>query len=811
MILDNLSDVRLAWRGLWRARSFSATAILTLALGIAGTTVMFTLVRGVLLRRLPVLEQERLIVAWKELRSSGFAHYPFGDAEIEAVGRASRLLEAVAGVDANGATQEVITEDGVSTYVSSALVTGGFFEVLGVEPVVGRALTRADDVEGAENVLVIGHGLWRRRYAGSPHIVGRRVTVGEQRFTIVGVMPADVDYPTGVEAWRLTRSVPATGPFGDAARREIDLVARLKPGVTIEQATSELTELTKRLESSVPGTGIRGLVPVVHRFEDAVIGNASAAMAALMAAVALVLLIASANAANLLLMRAEGKRADLAVQAALGAGRRRIVRQLLAESLLLTLGAAAAGFTIAWWSLAGLLALIPAGLPRLESVRIDATVVSFTIAVAAFTSMLAGLAPALAVARLDLLSNLRYGARGATGRGARRGRRALVVAQVALAVTVISAAGLLTRSVLKLQSIDVGLTADRLVFVELFLPTARYSERARHAELLDRTVSQLEAVPAIAAATPVSVKPFSGEAGWDVPRFTAEGQGADAAAANPSLNLESIYPNYFATFGITLPRGRAFTDADRDGSLRVAIVSEDVAAATWPDTDPIGKRIKIGGLQSREPWLTIVGVAKSTRYRELAKPRPTLYLPARQFLVTAEMLVLRTTAPLELVASVARDRVRAVDADVRVMRVAPFERMLEKPLGRPRFNAFVLGVFGAVALLLATVGLYGVIAADVGSRAREIALRVALGATAGRVRRVVLGEAAILAGAGVLTGLFGSTIATRALRGMLFEIEPLDPTTLIGAALLLIVATVIASYVPMRRATRIDAVAALRS
>ncbi len=812
MILENLQhDARLACRGLWRSKAFSGAAILTLGLGIAGTTVMFTLIQGVLLRPLPVREQERLIVAWKELRSSGFAHYPFGDAEIEAVGHASQLLEMVAGVDANGVGPEVISEDGVSSYVKGALVTGGFFEVLGVVPIFGRVLTRADDVDGAENVIVISHGLWQRRYGGSRDVIGRRVTLGEQRFTIVGVMPPDVDYPSGVEAWRTTRSVGTSGPFGDAARREVDLVARLRSGVTIDQATIEITALTRRLESEALPNVPRGLIPVVRSFEAVVVGNVRSTMLALMAAVGLVLLIASANAANLLLMRGEVRRAELAVREALGAGRGRLVRQLLAESLVLTLVAAAVGLVATLGSLRGLLILLPDGLPRVESVRIDTTVVLFTVVVAFVTSLLAGLAPALSLARADLVSQLRSGGRGVTGSEGRRGRRALVVTQVALAVTIVSAAGLLTRSVLHLKAADMGLAVDRLVFVELSLPQTKYADRGRHAEFLDQAVSQLEAVPAIAAATPVNVRPFSGEGGWDVPRFTAEAQSAERAAANPSLNLESVYSNYFQTFEIALVRGRAFTTADREGTLDVAIVSGDVAARTWPGEDPIGKRLKMGGPESRDKWRTLVGVAAPTRYRELARQRATVYLPAAQFLITAQMLVLRTGAPLDLVASLARDRIRAVDQDVYVMRVASFTRMLDGPLARPRFNAFLLRVFGVAALLLATIGLYAVMAAYVRQRDREIALRVALGATAANVRRLVLGEAVWLAGLGAAIGLVGTACATRMVRAMLFEVDALDPSTLLGAALLLMAASALASYVPMRRATRVDAVAMLRN
>jgi len=343
------------------------------------------------------------------------------------------------------------------------------------------------------------------------------------------------------------------------------------------------------------------------------------------------------------------------------------------------------------------------------------------------------------------------------------------------------------------------------------MPQAKYTERGRHAQFLDELTANLEGGPDISAATPVNVSPFSGQ-GWDLPRFTAEGQSAEQAAANPSLNLESIHPNYFETFEVLLVRGRAFTPADREGAIEVAVVSEDVAARTWPGENPIGKRLKMGGPSSpADPWYTVVGVAAQTRYRELASPRPTLYLPAAQFQMTATMLVLRTTAPLEIVASLARDRVRTVDTDVQVMRVAPFTEMLGRPLARPRFNAFLLSIFGVAALLLSTVGLYAVMSAYVRQRDREIAIRQALGATATGVCRFVLAETVRLACLGAVIGLAGAVSVTRLLRGMLFEVHPLDPWTILGAALLLIAAAALASFVPVRRATRVDAMAMLRS
>ena len=801
-------DLRYTIRLLWRAKRFSAAAVLMLALGIAGTTVMFALIDGVLLRPLPVHDQNRLIVAWKEARTSGSARYPFGNTEIAAVAEASRLLEAAAGVTRNGVSRTVIESGGSSSYVNVALVTGGFFDVLGVRPHLGRTLSLSDDKEGAERVIVISHGLWQRRYGATADVIGRHVALGEESFAIVGVMPPDLSFPTDVEIWRTTNTVRRDGPFGDAARREVNLIGRMRPGVTLEQAAGEMTALSERLDREAP-TSTRGLVPVVRSFSDVMVGDVRFTMLALFGAVALVLVIASANVANLLLMRGEARRTELALRAALGASRARIVRQIVAESLVLSMVAGAIGVAIAWVGLPALVTTVPDGLPRIESIRIDARVVLFSSMLMFVTALLAGLTPATLCARADLNRALRAGA-GAVTAGQSRGRRALVVAQVALAVTVVAGAAVLVRSVLRLQAIDLGVPAERLVLLDLHLPAAKYAGRQQHAQLLHDVIAQLEAVPAIAAVTAVNVAPFENR-GWDTPRITAEGQTAEQAAANPTLNLESIFPNYFATLEVPLVRGRAFTTADREGAVNVAVVSEDVASQLWPHQDPIGKRLKMGSPTSGAGWFEVVGVAAQTRYRTVTTSRPTLYLPAAQFQMTARLLIVRTTASLDLLASVARERIRALDPHVQVMRVAAFDDLLDRPLARPRFSALLLAGFAAAALVLATIGLYAVIATFVQQRNREIALRLALGAKSHSVRQLVLSETVRLAGAGAFFGAAGAAASTRLLAGMLYEVDALDPISVGASAALLVIAAAVASYGPVRRAARADLMVTLRS
>lgn len=797
-------DVRLAVIALSRARVFSAVAIAILALGITGVIVMFTLVEGVLLRRWPVYDQSSLVVAWKQLPASGFEHYPFGDSEIEEVARASRLLESAAGVTRAGISNWVALENGESNYVNGAVVTGGFFDVLGARAAIGRTLTPSDDFTGAEPVVVISDGLWRRRYGSTRDIIGRRLRLDEQTFTIVGVMPAGIDYPRSVEVWRPSGTIPVDGPFGDAARREIDLIGRLRFGVTREQLTSELTRFTKQFEREGRRDVPSGLIPIVRTFEETTVGDMRKPILVLFGAVGLLLIVATANVANLLLMRAESRQREVAVRTALGASRSHIVRQALIESGVLAAVASSLGLALTLGALHPIVRLVPAELPRPEWIQIDVTVVLFTVVVAFGGSLFAGVLPAIASVRADIIAQLHSGGRGLTTAAGRVGRRTLVVAQIALTVMILATAGVLTQSLNRLQSVDLGLAGDTLVFVDLSLPQKKYTDQTKHAQFLEDAIARLEADASVTAITPVNVPPFAGIGGWDVPHFAAEGQDAERVQANPSLNLESVFPSYFRTFGIVLKRGRAFIDADRPDGARVAIVTDDVARATWPGQDPIGRRLKMGGMDSRDPWLTVVGVAGPTRYRDLTRPRPTIYVPAAQFLMTAETLVLRTNSSLDEIAHLARATVLNIDPDVHVMHVRPFRDMLDVPLAGHRFSMRLAVLFGIVALTLATVGLYAVMAASVHQRDREIGIRVALGASSDAVRRLVFGEGLRLAGVGALIGAAGYVAGARLTQSLLFETDAPNPPIVIASVLVILTTCVAACYLPVRRATRID-------
>ncbi len=804
-------DLRHTLRGVIRARGFYACAVLTLAVGMAGATTIFTLVRGILLRPLPVADEERLVVSWR-LPPDGPTHVPYRASDVEEIDRSSRGFVAVSGVGYNGAWDHLWLDGEAELTAKTAVVMGDFFRVAGASPLLGRPLSAADDLEGAERTVVLSHAGWQRLFAGDPAVVGRRLVTGKRGFTVVGVMPPDLEYPRGIEIWTTRRALASGEPnleFRESLLRDVEMVARLRPETSLAQAAQELGALTARLDAE--GAGANRFVsfrPVVRRFKDEIVGDVRRGLGVLLAAVGLLLFVAGANVANLLLVRGESRRTELVVRAALGAGRGRFVRQQFAESLLVAAVAAVCGVAVSVVGLRTVTALVPDGVPRLEAIRFDGLVIAFAAATTLVVGILAGLAPALAAPVHDLAAALRAGGRGMRGAVAQRGRRLLVASQVALAVALVAAAGLLTRSLVRLQSADMGFAHDRLVLAELEIPTALQGER--RLQFLEAVLARLASVPRIEAATPVNSQPFAGALGWDVPRFTAEGQSEAQVAANPSLNFEAVFPGYFSTLGVAVRRGRGFTPDDRKDAPRVAVVDEAMAARTWPGQDPIGRRVKFG-LQAKNEWWSVVGVAATTRYRELRTPRPSLYVPAEQLMVTAPRLVIRTSATAGFVAGVVRDAVRAVDPSVRVQRVSPYVEFMRQPLAAPRFNALVLMVFAASALLMSAIGLFGVMAASVRQRRPEIGVRLALGATSEAVLRMVLGEGLRLALLGALAGLALAGFGAGLLRGLLFEVEPLDPASLLGAAVVLVAAAVAATWLPARYATRVAPVEVLRA
>ncbi|HET9270696.1 MAG TPA: ADOP family duplicated permease [Vicinamibacterales bacterium] len=800
-------ELRLAWRNVTRGRGSATAAVVTLTLGIATTTAMFALVDGVLLRPLPVRDQSSLSVVWRQPLGTSGTHVPFAAKEIDTLHRDSRTLEGAAGVSWHGAGPFAVVEAGEATYLRIAPVTGTFFEVLGTSPVLGRALQPLDDVKGAARALVISHGAWQRRYGGARDAIGRRLFINQQPFVVAGVMPPGLDYPRGTEAWATVAalaSAAANETFAGALASELDAVVRYRTGITADQTAQELRRLVPR---QIDTAGSPELTPVLRSFDSAVFGDVRTAILALFSGVVLVLLLACGNVATLLLMRGEARVPELAVRTALGAGRMRLAAQMLLESLALSATAAALAVPVAMMLLRVLMAWAPPGLPRADTVTIDLRVAGFCAALAVVVAAAAALVPMLAIVRGRLALN--PGKYGRVTGAARTGRQLLVAGQLALTVTVVATTLLLAETVRRLDTIDAGMDVGRLVVVPLSVPQETTSDRGRHLRLLNDIVARLEAAGPIAQATPINALPFTG-IGWSVPQFTAEGQDAARAAANQALDLEAVHPGYFETLGVQLTRGRAFESGDREASLPVAIVSEDVAARTWPGQDPIGRRLKMGEATGNAPWLTVVGVARSARYRDLTKPLPVMYVPAEQLIVAAQALVVRSTAPLADTAAAVRAAVPAVDPGVHVMAVQPLDELRQAPLAQPRFTASLSGTFAFAALLLSAIGVFAVTAASVQQRGGELRVRMALGATPAAVQRLVLGEGLRLAALGTGIGALGALAAARAVPDLLFGVQPSDPRALAGAAGVLLLAALLSCAIPAWRASRMNPVDALR-
>ena len=807
-----INDLTLALRVLRRNATFAASVVVTLAVGIGAATAVFGVVNGVLVTRLPIHDQGRVMVLRKEQLVGNETLVPFSVGDLRNFAAQTRTLETVAGAQYDGAWPATMRDGDRVLSPNTAVVSGNFFTTLGMRATFGRTLMETDDVVGGD-AIVISHALWLRAFGGDSTVVGR-VIHGAGRgnaIRIVGVMPRGFAFPGKAEVW-----VPAVTVIPGAASNEgqwpYNLVGRMRAGVSAEQVRAELAAFLAR-KAYVPGEP-RDVRASVRSLESLIVGDVKPALLALAGAVALLLGLANVNVANLFLVRGLGRRRELAVRAAIGAGGWRIARLMATEAVVLATLGGLAGLVVAAWLLRLVVSLAPAELPRTDAIRVDLAVAAATGVMVVVSALAFSLWPAIAVSRQrDLHNVLRSGATtGAAAAGSRRARSFLVVAQVALAIVVLVGAGLLGRTLSVLQHLDMGFASDELSTVELSLPESITSSRPRLDAFYGAVTERLATMPGMSSATVVLVPPFSGRNGWDA-FFTAEGQTARDAAANPALDFQPVLPSYFSTMGIPIRRGRGIAATDREGTALVAVVSRSFAERAWPRQDPIGKRFKFGHADAPSPWTSVVGVVDDVRYRELTYPRPVVYVAWAQQTDKPPLsfVVARGAAGHALAARDVDRLVRELEPRVLVTSVATMRQRLTTSLARPRFDAMVLGVFAAVAFVLAAVGVYGVIAALVRQRTPEIGIRLALGAQPGEVRWMVMRSGLALAGAGVVAGLAASLAATRVLGAELYGVHPADPLTMSAASLALLVAAALACGVPARAASRVDPLTALKA
>ncbi len=675
-----------------------------------------------------------------------------------------------------------------------------------MSPLRGRGFTSADDQPGHDSVAVLSFGLWQRRFGGDPNLVGQQVQLDGSRYTVVGIMPAGFQYPRGAEIW-----TPLALNANQTQMREahfLQVIARRRAGVSLAQVRSEMEAIAGALAQQYPATNKNWTLNIVPLLEDEV-GQVRSTMLLLMGAVGLVLFIACANVSSLLLARGATRQMEMTVRVALGASRSRLVRQLLTESALLAGLGGSLGLLLALWGTDALLALSPPEIPRLQTVSIDYRVLGFTLAITLLTGLLFGLVPALQAARFDLHESLKEGGRGAANNPAhRRIFGALVVSEIALALVVLVGAGLLLNSFLRLRRAELGIETTNVLTVEVNLPSARYSgtdSRVQRLNFYGQVIPRIQALPGVVSVGAIDILPLSGsQRGWT---FRKEGQNL-APSERPVAGFQVATTDYFRAVGIQIRRGREFTEADRDGAPQVAIINESFARRFYPNEDPLGQRIII---RNRPQASEIIGVVNDVRhFGPDQDPGPEIYVPYNQFAIGAVPLVVRTKSAPEALASAVRKEIAAVDPEVAVGKVRTMTQMMSAALAEWRFALLLLGIFAATALLLAAVGIYGVMSYSVEQRIHEIGIRAALGATATDIQRLVLKRGMTLTLAGVSVGALAAVALTRLMKSLLFGVSATDPLTFTVIALLLTFVALVACWIPARRATKVDPMIALR-
>jgi putative ABC transport system permease protein len=810
-------DLRHAWRVLVEVPGFTVPAVTTLALAIGANSAIFSLLTTLILRPLPYDEPDRLTIFWNAVEKGEVTHLSLRELvnyrqEAQSVDQIAAYVEASANL--TGGTEP--------ERVRVAVVTGNLFATLGVRPLLGRTIVEADAVSDTPDAIVIGHGLWVRRFGGSSDIVGQTVPVNGRMRTIVGVMPPGfrlpADYRTERPSELWTPLFVDHANLGGWGSRSYFLIARIRPDATPAAVTSELKVIGDRwiregyVRDSGDGMIYRAAVPL----PEFISGDTRRPMLILSGAVVIVLLVACANVANLLLARADVRRREVAIRVALGATSRQLIGQLLTESAVLSMVATICGLGLAWGGIQVLIAMRTANLPRVEEASLDATAVIFTAGIGVITTVIFGLVPAIQLLRTDPASVMRESGRSATpGRTRLALRGTLVVAQLACSVVLVVGAGLLVRSLIALYHVDLGFKPGGVLTALVQLPLSDYRDAESVVRFYRQLSERLEALPGVAGAGAARVLPLARNIGdWSI---TIEGRPTEPNE-NPNGDFQSVTPGYFRAFGVELVRGRLLTATDHEDAAPVVVINETMAARYWPDQDAIGKRFRMGGSGATYPFMTIVGIVRGTRHNAVVESaRAEMYLPHAQLAqsaggpVRAMAIVIKsaTGEPLQLAAPL-RATVRAMDRNLPLAEIRTMDEVTAAALAAPRFAALLLGVFASVALILAAIGLYGTISLLVTERSHEIGIRMALGASRGWVVGFVLRRGLALAGIGILLGIVGALLLTRLLSALIYGVGATDPVTFIAVPVVLGIIVVVACLRPARRAASLDPLVALR-
>ncbi|AGY60600.1 ABC transporter permease [Gloeobacter kilaueensis] len=800
-------DLRYGWRMLIKNPGFTAVAVLTLALGIGANTAIFSVVNAVLLRTLPYPEPEQLVQVFESQLQQGLEKGAVSPPNYLDWRQQNRVFTNIAVYNTD---QFSFKSGSQPERLNGAFISADFFKTLGVRPLLGRDLSPEEEKTGHDRVVLLSYRLWQERFGGNPAVLGRVITLQARPYTVIGVLPPGFAFPRDkTEIW-----VPLA--FGEAKMQERDShflngIARLKPGISLAQASAQMDVVSAALARQYPDSNTNRKALLVPLYEQ-LVGKIRPALLLLLAAVAAVLLIACANVANLLLSRAVSRQKEIAVRTALGASRARILRQLLTESILLALLGALLGLGFALLGLKMLVATIPRSLPRIDQIALDGPVLVFTLAVAVLSAVLFGLAPALQVSKTDFNEALKDGGRGATSsRERNRVRDLLVVSEVALALMLLVSAALLTQSFLNLQNVKPGFRPEQVVTATLSLPLARYPEERQQITFFDRLIERVQTLPGVESVSVVNTLPLGGSDSSVT--LLVEGQSRPKPGQEPLSGYLAVGPEYLRTMGIVLLRGRPLSPLDNAQTPKVALINETMARRFWPHSDPIGKRFSTDmPVPKADSWITVVGIVQDTRFLGLNQAiRPEMYLPYRQAAWPYMSLVVRTTNsdPATLAATL-RAQVQAIDPDQALGTIKTMERVVADSIEQQRFNVLLLVSFAVVALILASIGIYSVMAYSVTQRTHEIGVRLALGAPQGKILALVVTQGMLLVLSGILVGLGAAVVLARALSSLLFGVSAFDLPTFAAVSVLILAVALSACYLPARRATRVDPMVALR-